>query len=210
MNITELTTEQLEKMLNDRRAQEAEGKNKKRKDYEALKDSTINSLAYYAVNLEEVIKTFKVKAFDELSSLYELLQEYSKRHQDGKGNFSLENADQTFKIEFARQECGYFDERANQAEKHIIDFVNSFFAKQPETKQLITNLLERKKGALDIKLVQKLYSMEDTYQDANWKQGIQLLKESWTPAETKDYIRFWRKVNGQWFSINLNFSSIKF
>lgn len=209
MEIEKLSTAELEKLLNERKAKEQDEKNANRKRYETLKEDTINSLCASAQGLEDIVTKFKIQAFGELCSLYELLQEYSKRHNDGKGNFTLENAGQTLKVEFSKQQLGYFDERANQAEKHIIDFVNKQFAGDAKTKRLITSLLERKKGKLDIKLVQKLYAMENEYDDPNWKEGIKLLKESWTPSDTKDYIRFWRKDDGVYKIINLNFSSIK-
>jgi transposase InsO family protein len=67
----------------------------------------------------------------------------------------------------------------------------------------------RKKGELDINLVQKLYAMEDRFQDENWKRGIELLKESYSFSHSKDYIGFEVKNDkGEWLPINLQFSNI--
>ncbi|SIT25475.1 Protein of unknown function [Chryseobacterium ureilyticum] len=69
------------------------------------------------------------------------------------------------------------------------------------------SLLERKKGSLDILLVQKLYSMEDRFEDQNWKEGIRLLKESYSYNLSKDYVSFYKRdENNVWELINLNFS----
>ena len=69
------------------------------------------------------------------------------------------------------------------------------------------SLLERKKGDLDIQLVQKLYSMEDRFDDENWREGIRLLKESYSYNHSKDYLSFFKKGNNnEWEGINLNFS----
>lgn len=206
--VTELTDDQLEAILQQRRAEKAKEAQLKRQAYENIKESTILSLCAQAEQVSRQLADFKVHAFEDMTALYNLLQEYSKRHKDGKGNFEIENADCTYRIEFNRQERGYFDERSNQAEKHIIEFVNRQFAGDPTTHKLITSLLERKKGALDIKLVQKLYAMETEYTDENWTEGIKLLKESWKPAETKDYIRFFKKVNGVYQIIKLAFSAL--
>jgi len=205
----ELTLEELENLLNNKKEEANVQANQKRKAYEDTKNSVIIDLCQKALGLNAALKAFKKQAFEDLGALYELLQEYSKRHSDGKGNFTVETQDGTYKIEFSRQNLGFFDERADQGERHIIDFVNSQFSGDPTTKKLITSLLERSKDKLDIKLVQKLYAMEADYQDNNWKEGIKLLKESWTPSNTKDYIRFFRKVNTAWVSIDINFSSIK-
>lgn len=206
--VDELTDEQLEALLKERQAKKALEVNQKRTSYESLKEETINALCRWALEVSDDLMVFKINAFNDMQALYALLQDYSARHADGEGNFSIESADGNFKIEYSRQERGGFDERSIQAEKHIIDFVNKQFAGDPTTRKLIMSLLERKKGALDINLVQKLYSMENDYQDENWQQGIRLLKESWNPSESKDYIRFKQKVNNEWKLINLNFASI--
>ncbi|WP_295675678.1 DUF3164 family protein [uncultured Mucilaginibacter sp.] len=206
--VDELTDDQLEALLNQRRASKAREQNEKRTAYEGLKEETIAGLCGVAIHMNSLLRAFKKTAFEDMQTLYALLQEYSQRHADGDGNFTIESADKAFRIEYSKQERGGFDERSVQAEKHIIDFVNKQFAGDPTTHQLITSLLERKKGALDINLVQKLYSMEDAYQDENWQAGIRLLKESWNPSESKDYIRFYQKVKTEWKLINLNFASV--
>ena len=142
-----------------------------------------------------------------MQTMYQLLQEYSSRHADGKGNFRIEV--DNLRISYKRQGKPTFDEKADQAEKHIIDFVNTKFANDPDTKDLIMSLLERKKGDLDINLIQKLYAMEDRFTDESWKKGIELLKESYHYSHSKDYIGFEeRDAKGEWQTINLQFSSL--
>nr|WP_315032500.1 DUF3164 family protein [uncultured Chryseobacterium sp.] len=200
-----LSIEELETELHNRKQQEAQKREEKRHHYESLKKSVINDLVPVADQLSAEIQGFKAKAFSELGSLFDLLKDYSKRHQDGKGNFKIE--DENFKIQFKRQGKGTFDERSHQAERHIIDFLTSKYEGDPDTKDLIMSLLERKNGALDILLVQKLYSMENRFEDENWKEGIRLLKESYRFSLSKDYISFFKKdENNEWLGINLNFS----
>jgi hypothetical protein len=204
-----LTDEQLEQELANRQAKKQIQQNEKRQAYEDLKEDTVTDGCIAALSLSEALLAFKSDIFRECLALYELLQEYSSRHTDGKGNFTVENKDSTFKIAFSCQTLGYFDERSVQGEKHINDFITRQFAGEPATQKLIKLALERQAGKLDIKQVQKLYSMENDYQDANWKEGIKLLKESWTQSESKDYIRFYQRVNSVWKLINLNFASVK-
>lgn len=201
----ELTDEEATAVMKHREQAKRELREKLRKDYENLKAETISELAPIAEDLQLQLARFKSKAFSQLGSLYELLQDYSKRHADGKGNFSIENDE--YRVMFKRQGKGAFDERSHQAEKHIIDFVNSKFDEDHDTRDLIMSLLERKKGDLDIQLVQKLYSMEDRFDDENWREGIRLLKESYSYNHSKDYVSFFKKGrNNQWEGINLNFS----
>jgi hypothetical protein len=210
IGIAELTTEQLEALLKERKEKEAKERMERRNAYEQLREDTIAHLINQAVKLEDQLSKFKADAFGSMDALYELLKEYSNRHaeEDAKGNFTIENAAETLRIRYSVQELGNFDERSQQAERHIINFVTRQFADNEATKELIMKLLERKKGKLDIKLVQKLYSLEDKFQDESWKEGIRLLKESYQHHETKRYINFYVKDDvGAWQNITLKFSA---
>ncbi|MFC0344021.1 DUF3164 family protein [Epilithonimonas hispanica] len=207
IDINQLSTEQLEAALAQKRESERITRENQRKSYESLKVETIEDLAPMADEISLSLMRFRDKAFSQLGTLYSLLQDYSKRHADGKGNFKIENND--FKILFKRQGKGTFDERSEQAEKHIIDFLNTRYDGDLDTKDLIMSLMERKKGDLDINMIQKLYNMEDRFNDDNWREGIKLLKESYSFNHSKDYISFFKKGrNNQWQGINLNFSNI--
>jgi hypothetical protein len=196
-------------MLNKRKAEETARAKEARKSYETLRESTVTSLIGRAGELHTQLMAFKALAFGEMNALYDMLQDYSRRHRDSKGNFTLTSADGTMKIRFSRQEYGSFDERAQQAEAHIIDFVNRQFSDSDSTRKLIMSLMERRKGALDVKLVQKLYAMEDDFQDEAWQTGLKLLRESWQPTDTRDYMTFHvQGKNKQWQAIDLNFSSV--
>ncbi len=207
IDMSQLTTEQIEAALNERRNAENTEIIAKRKAYEVLKKDTVAGLIKSAKLISATLLEFKEKSFSEMQTIYKMLQEYSKRHADGKGNFQLEH--EGLRVSYRRQDNGFFDERSVQAEKHIIDFVTEKFVDDLDTKDLIMSLLERKKGTLDIKLVQKLYAMEERFTAPNWVEGIKLLKESWTVSDTKDYITFEEKdKTNKWVNINLNFSSI--
>lgn len=207
IDLSQLSPEELQAELDRRNADIIAGKQRQRKAYEDLKEQTIISLCTGAITINETLKAFKLKAFEDMQTIYEMLKEYSSRHADGKGNFRIEHGN--YRVSYKRQGKPTFDERSHQAEKHIIDFVNSKFENDVDTKDLVMSLLERKKGELDINLVQKLYAMEDRFQDENWKRGIELLKESYSFSHSKDYIGFEeRNDKGEWLPINLQFSNI--
>ena len=207
IDLSQLSPEELQAELDRRNADIIAGKQRQRKAYEDLKEQTIISLCTGALTINETLKAFKLKAFEDMQTIYEMLKEYSSRHADGKGNFRIEHGN--YRVSYKRQGKPTFDERSHQAEKHIIDFVNSKFENDVDTKDLVMSLLERKKGELDINLVQKLYAMEDRFQDENWKRGIELLKESYSFSHSKDYIGFEVKNDkGEWLPISLQFSNI--
>ena len=201
------TVAQLRQQLAEAEAKERQEKEQQKQAYEAIKNETIATLTDKAVEFSEGLQLFKKAAFESMQTLYIMLQEYSSRHADGKGNFRVEYDNK--RIAYKRQGKATFDERSHQAEKHIIDFVNSKFENDQDTRDLVMSLLERKKGELDINLVQKLYAMEDRFDNENWKRGIELLKESYSYSHSKDYISFeQRDDKGEWHNINLQFSNV--
>ena len=208
MNTAEnLSVEELEALLAKRKKEQREQEEAERKAYEELKTDTVISLVSIAKDLNDRLKEFKVHSFETLNAIQEMVQQYARRSEVQKGNFTLEV--DNLKIKFQRQDKGFFDERADQAEKHIIDFVNNHFSGDADTRDLIMSLLERKEGHLDIDLVQKLYKYEHRFDNENWRLGIKLLKESYQTSHSKDYIRFYeRDHNGAWQPISLQFSAV--
>lgn len=207
MNLQTETIEQLEARLAALKAEQNAKKERSRADYELLKKDTIINLCTDAIFLNKEISLFKTRAFNDMATIYALLQEYSSRHSDGKGSFKIEH--DKYRVSYKRQGKAAFDERSHQAEKHIIDFVNSKFSDDKDTRDLVMLLLERKNDELDINLIQKLYAMENRFSDENWLKGIELLKESYSYNHSKDYIRFETKTaTGEWQAINLSFSNV--
>ncbi|MDM1093397.1 DUF3164 family protein [Myroides odoratimimus] len=208
MEALTLSTADLRAELEKREAKEREVKEQSRIAYESMKEDVVMSLVHIAEAESQKLKDFKSHAFESMNALYALLLEYSER-RTGKGNFQVEYGD--CKVEYRRQGIASFDEKADQAEQHIIDFVTKRFENDQDTKDLIMSLLERKNGQLDVLLIQKLYTMESRFDDENWRKGIELLKESYQYNHSKDYIRFFkRNENGEWKSINLNFASLPY
>lgn len=191
----ELSTADLEALLEQRKAAEATERQQARLNYEQLRDDTILKLVAAAQAISGTIKDFKAHCNGELGSLYKLLQEHSSRHTDGKGSFTLETTDKLFRVIYRRQESTRFDERATQAERHILDFLTSQFGDDSPTSKLVRRLLERKKGQMDKDAVLQLISMKDEFTNENWRKGIELLAESIVPGETRYYTQFQMRFN---------------
>jgi hypothetical protein len=207
VDLSTLSDADFEAEMLRRNSEKAELQQKAKQDYENLKSEVVTELCKSAKEINETLEKFKIKAFSDMQTVYDLLKEYSSRHKDGKGNFKIEY--QNYRVSYKRQGKPHFDERSHQAEKHIIDFVNSKFNNDKDTRDLVMSLLERKKDQLDINLIQKLYAMENRFQDENWKRGIELLKESYSYSHSKDYIGFeFKDDKGEWQTINLQFSNI--
>ncbi|MGJ1287611.1 DUF3164 family protein [Sphingobacterium sp. UBA6308] len=206
---SELTLEELKALTAQREQSELSEKQKAREAYETLRDDSITSMVSYAIQLNESLKGFKKSSFEVIETLYKMLQEHSNRHAQGKGNVTLDTADGQFRVVFKRSDNTRFDERATQAEAHILDFLTSEYPEGSNTSKLIRSLLERKKGQLDKNLVLKLIGMKNDFDNEHWKMGIDLLQESIVPDETRFYAEyFYRSDDGEWLPIVLNFAKL--
>ena len=206
----QLSAAELKTLLAEVEKTEQDQRAKKRKDYEELRDITVTEMVEKAAEINRIMKGFKVEVRGNLETMYKLLQEHSQRHADGKGSFSMESLDGTMRVSFRRQDNTKFDERATQAEQHILDFLTSQFGDDAPASKMIRKLLERKKGQLEKDEVLKLISMKDDFNNENWRKGIELLQESIVPGETKYYEKFETKsADGQeWKGISLDLARL--
>lgn len=210
INTKGLTSAQLRELLAQTEAAEADERTQKRKDYEALRDDTVFNMINGANAIKTVLKDFKTSVFDDLEAMYKLLQEHSSRHADGKGSFTIETTDRLMKVQFKRQETTKFDERATQAEKHILDFLTTEFSDGDPKSKMLRKLLERKKGKVDKDNVLLLVGMADDFNNEHWNKGIALYKESIVPDATKYYAQFFVRLHegDEWQAIVLDFARI--
>ncbi|PDS22389.1 DUF3164 family protein, partial [Flavobacterium branchiophilum] len=123
LDLSQMSDAEFEAEMQRRNLAKIEAQEKARFDYEILKKEVVTELSQAAAEMSEKLRAFKQKAFSDMQTLFEMLKEYSNRHKDGKGNFQVEH--ENFRVSYKRQGRPHFDERSLQAEKHIIDFVNT-------------------------------------------------------------------------------------
>lgn len=191
-----LSTDELEQLLQKRKKAETEKLKKARKAYEDKREAIINELSQEAQELQDKLIAFKKKAFETLLDFREQMLDYGdvRNGENNKGNFEIKN-DQ-LKILFSKQVRKQFDERASLAEEHISRFLNTFVKKKDRVSfDLVTSLLKRNEetGKFDINLINRLYKLEDRFDNPDWKKGIQLFKEAYNEFGTASYIRFFKK-----------------
>lgn len=211
-NITALSTRDLEKALEARKAKESAERDARRNEYETEKAALISNLGNTALITAEALRDFKANAMDNVRNFRAKLLEYGqlRKGEANKGNFEIKNDD--FKITFSSQVRKCFDERSELAEEKLKSFLGSFVKKRDkDLHDLVLSLLERnpKSGDLDISNIQRLYKLEDRFDDNDWREAIRLFKESYNPEGTAYYVRFFqRDEDNAWKLINLNFSSL--
>lgn len=207
--VKDLTVDELFALAKQKEAEQEAQKLKARQNYEALRDESVSEIVAKAKDVHGIMSAFKKESFEGIETLYKMLQEHSDRHANGKGNVTLDTADGKCRVVFKRSDNTRFDERATQAEAHILDFLTDEFPAGSSTSKLIRSLLERKKGTLDKNLVLKLIGMKNDFDNENWRKGIELLQESIVPDNTKFYAEYYYRSNDEeWIQIPLNFAKL--
>lgn len=207
------TIEELRAQLKEAEAEELREKEAKKKTYLKTRDALAKELIQDANELSGLIEKFKEASWAKVKAFRSEMLEYGElRKGEGQQNYSFTNSDDTCKIDVSVQAKMQFDERAASAEVHLKNFLNSFVKKKDlPTYELVTSLLEKngKTGQYDISNINRLYQLEDRFDNEDWKKAIRLFKESYRETGSSSYIRFYlRDAKSKWKMIPLNIASI--
>lgn len=205
---------QLEEKLKRARKQEREERNKKRAQYENLRDTTSETLVTEAKHLHTQLAEFKEKAQKLAAEFRDQMLEHGsiRGGENNKGSYEFTHSSEMFKIQVKSQVQKGFDERAELAEKHLRNFIEDFVKKRDkEMYTLIVGILERnqKTGKLDVSNINRLYKIEDKFDHPEWVAALAMFKEAYHEQKTTSYIQFLQKdEHGKWQPVVLNLSSI--
>jgi len=212
IKLADLSTEELEKLLQERKKKEAKQMEAKRKEYESQREILIKSSTTIANRLNKELVEFKANVLTAVEGFYDLMKEYGDVREMNKGNFTIKSLDNSIKMEVTRNITFGFDERGNQAETLVKEFLKEKIKKaDKDAYELISSLLERdqKTGKFDPRNIHKLYKFETSFQDDRFQKAVQLFKEAYTEQKTSQYVRFYTlNEQGKYEAIALNFSSI--
>lgn len=208
----ELTTQELEALLKKRKAAEAKKLEKERAEYEANRDEKVFNMLNTARTLMKELGEFKQYCHIEMDKQSIKLAEYGKLRSNSKGGFMLKNGDDSLRVVRRRDTEPSWDERAVKGEALIKDFLSDCIKKRDaKLYEILIGFLERNaNGDMEYSRVMDLYKHEDKYDDARWKEGLRLMKESFS-NHFKAYGYEFKTRNeetGKWENILLNFSSL--
>ncbi len=209
--VSELTAAELKELLRDTQRREAALKAKKEKKYQEVKNQLVNELVHNALGIQEILLEFKKKGFERLKEHYELMKEFGEVKSDSKGNFHLKTEDGEYKLEFSNHMIKEFDERAELAAQHLEDFLLTLIKKNDTSiYEYLKGVTEKKNDKFDIKLVGRLFKMEDKFDHPSWRKAIELFKAAYVEVDSAQYIRFSKQnaQTGAYENINLNFASV--
>lgn len=205
------TTAELEQMLKDRKKQEAVKAEKEKQAYEEGRDEMIEKVILTARTLFRELGEFKTFCHIEMDKQAVKLSEYGKIRSNSKGGFSVTDKNDTMRVTRRRDTEPVWDERSGKAVELIKEFLGDAIKKRDiKMYEILMSFLERNaNGDLEYGRVMDLYKHEDKFDDPRWKEGLKLIKESFS-NHLKGY-GYEFKVKGEdgkWENLYLNFSSL--
>lgn len=207
----DLSVAELEALLKKQRAKEAKQREAEKAAYEKERDQKVDAILTTAKVLYKELKEFKDYCHIEMEKQGEALSKYGKIRSNSKGGFSVTNSEDTFRVTRRRDTEPAWDERSVKAVALIKDFLTDTIKKRDvKLYQILMGFLERNaNGDLEYSRVMDLISHEDKYEDDRWREGLKLIKESFSNHfKGYGYEFKYKAEDGKWQNILLNFSSL--
>lgn len=213
IDVSNLTTEQLQQLLEKKKKQEAEKERRKRQEYERERDHMVKNMVIEAQILHSIMDSFKHKCMRKLENFSEKAQEYGQIRKHSKGGFSLRTADGDMMVSYDRNTVPEYDERAHMAEDLLKEFLEDKVKKRDQkTFRTITALMSRnKEGRFFPSRINALLKIRDNYDDERWQRAMKLFEESYRNRLVSYTVTFYVKDHMEKDrSIPLTFASLPY
>lgn len=207
---SDLTPEELEQLLKKSKDQQAKKLAKEKAEYETNRDNVVGKVITTAKAMSKEMAEFKQYCHIEMDKLWNKLEQYGKIRTNSKGGFQVENSEKTMRIIRRRDTEPSWDERSVKAVDLIKDFLADTIKKRDvDTYEILIGFIQKNaKGDLEYSKVMELLQHEARFDDARWKEGLRLIKESFS-NHFKGYGYEFKIKNeeGKWENLILSFSS---
>lgn len=187
-----------------------------RKDaYESIKAQFLLDVKARLMRHVQDCRDFKEWLRGEAEAYMKVLHQYGQLKRDGQLGFSVKDSD--FKVMMKGSRVKGFDERADIAEKRLVDFLNRWIAKRDDGNgkknpmyKLAMGMIQRNEaGDLDYKSISQLYELEVDFDDAEYSEIMQLFKESHCVEGTVIQFYFEQKDKyNRWMKVEPSFNKI--
>lgn len=201
----------MQDILNHKRKLQNEKQEKERREYEKERDNDMGELIALATEIQAKAALLKELTHTKMEKHQEKLNNYGMIRSNSKGGFSLMHSNKTVRIKRRRDTQPIWDERSTKALELVHAFLYDTVKKRDRDlfEMLIGFLVKNKKGDLDYASVMNLLNHETRFDDPRWKEGLRLLKQSYSNF-LKGYQYDFEKQNteGKFERIELNFSAL--
>ncbi|MCO5229582.1 MAG: DUF3164 family protein [Chitinophagales bacterium] len=211
IDLTNMSSVELEQLLQQRKLEEAERRQEAKTQYESERDRIVKFLVETAKGVQEQLADFKKSCHDTFDDFRDRSLEYGDIRSHSKGGFSLRTSDGKMMARLERNVIHEYDERADLALGLIKEFLESTIKKKDiSTYRLISKLIERNKsGDLKPERVASFLSIKNNYSDERWVKAMTLLEESYREREVSYNVAFYEKDElGKDQPIILTFASL--
>lgn len=181
------------------------------KPIDRARDELVRELAAQARIVNDTLRAFKARAFDDINAFVELsAEEYGVTLGRKKGNITLHSFDGAFKLQMAIAEHMVFDERLAAA-KHLVDECITDWSKgsRDEIKVLVQSAFATdKEGKINTGRVLGLRRLD--IRDQKWLRAMQAIGESLQVIGSKEYVRFYERIGttDQYQPISLDIAAV--
>lgn len=212
IDLNSVSTEDLKAALAKKEAAEKKALEAAEKAYISEKDAAILSLFEDATAVKLLLFNLKQKVTDAMARQNEALEAYGKINKKSKGGFSVTHSNGDLRITRRRDTSPAWDERSTKAIALIKEFLLDTVKKRDKDLfEILMSFLEKNKaGDLEYSRVMDLLKHEDKFSDERWKEGLRLIKQSFSNS-LKGYSYEFKRHNedtNKWEVVQLNFSSI--
>lgn len=206
MDIDKLSEKEREELLSRLSAEKKLKEAAKRKNYQKMRNRFIASTEKRVRKYVKEGMALKKWLHDEADTFYNAMKGYGELKRDEQLGFTVGN--DNFRIQVKGNRVKRFDERADIAEKRLIDYLNRWIQSKGEGERnpvykLAMSLLQRNEaGDLDYKSVSRLYELEQDFNDTEYTFIMQLFRESNIVEgtvvrfyfEEKDEMNRWKRI----------------
>lgn len=195
IDLLQMSTEQLEAALLEKKAKERQDALKKREEYEERRNALVFRRIKQARRLSLLLNEFKRETLEELEAFSKEANMYGDIRSNSKGGFGLRHSETGEKVSLDRNVVSEYDERAAMAETLIKEFLEDKVKKRdvPTFKTINALLSKNKSGDFTPSQVARLLSIRDNYTDERWVKAIKLFEESYQVREISYSVSFFEK-----------------
>lgn len=210
METVNYTEEQLEQMLQAKKAEKEQQRQAERQAYETKRDAFVKRVIGEAVSYHGLLKDFKADLVQSFEEFEKQLNEYGEIRSNSKGGFSITSSDGKHRVRRIRATAPEWDERSKKGEALIIEFLQEQITDTKIHKLVMSFLQRNEKGELEYSRVMNLLNMKADFDDPRWVEGLELMQESYNITLRAFQFEFQVKddISGKWQRLEMNFSSI--
>ncbi|MFA6727370.1 MAG: DUF3164 domain-containing protein [Prevotella sp.] len=213
ININNLTSEQKSELLRQLSDEKANAQRRKKDAYESIKEKFLIDVKARLMRHVQDCRDFKEWLRGEAEAYMKVLHEYGQLKRDDQLGFSIKNDD--FKVQMKGNRVKGFDERADVAERRLVNFLNAWIEKTENGKnnpmyKLAMGMIQRNEaGDLDYKSISQLYELEADFDDPEYSEIMSLFKESHCVEGTVIQFYFEKKDNyNRWTKVEPSFNKM--